>query len=180
MPRAPSIPYGEEEAAPVDRCLVPHRLPRVERFFPCLSQLSSQEQEADKPVPPPDPPAAEPGNYNQDTADPDIEATQNPSREFLKFANQALELNVSSSLFVLCADSNGLEINTCAKLCCLGGWSGFNSMLHHWRVDHNSSTLSAIHRPSAIFFFCGGLKEICPNGFVHRRLFSRINFWGSR
>lgn len=53
-----------------------------------------QELEADRTAPPPDPPAAEPGPENQDTADPETEATQNPSREFLKFTNQALELKV--------------------------------------------------------------------------------------
>ena len=53
-----------------------------------------QELEADRTAPPPDPPVAEPGPENQDTADPKTEATQNRSREFLQFTNQALELKV--------------------------------------------------------------------------------------
>ena len=53
-----------------------------------------QELEADRTAPPPDPPAAEPGPESQHTADPETETTQNASREFLKFTNQALELKV--------------------------------------------------------------------------------------
>lgn len=55
-------------------------------------QVSSQEPEVDKAAPPPNPPAEEPGTGDQETDDPEI--TQNPSREFLKFTNQALQLNV--------------------------------------------------------------------------------------
>lgn len=62
-----------------------------------FQQVSPQESEVDKAAPPPNAPAEpEPGTGDQDTAD-DAEAAlaQNPSREFLKFANQALQLNVS-------------------------------------------------------------------------------------
>ena len=57
-------------------------------------QVPSRELEADKAATPPDPPAEEPGAENQGIADPKTEAIQNPSREFLKFTNQALELKV--------------------------------------------------------------------------------------
>ena len=56
--------------------------------------MPPQELEAGRTAPPPGSPAAEPGPENQDTPDPETEATQNPSREFLKFTNQALELKV--------------------------------------------------------------------------------------
>lgn len=56
--------------------------------------LPPQPLEVDRTASPPDPPAADPGSENQDTTDPETEATQNPLREFLKFTNQALELKV--------------------------------------------------------------------------------------
>ena len=69
-----------------------------ELLFICLfifgQVVPLQELEANRTAQPPDPPAAEPGPENQDTADPETEATQNPSRVFLKFTNQALELKV--------------------------------------------------------------------------------------
>ncbi|KAJ7392503.1 Cilia and flagella associated protein 46 [Desmophyllum pertusum] len=59
--------------------------------------VSSQEPEVDKAAPPPNPPAEEPGTADQETDDPETEITQNPSREFLKFTNQALQLNAEFS-----------------------------------------------------------------------------------
>lgn len=56
--------------------------------------MHPHEPEADRTAAPHDPPAAEPGHEKQNTADPETEAPQNPSREFLKFTNQALELKV--------------------------------------------------------------------------------------
>jgi len=71
-------------------------------LFCFIVQVSPQELEADKPAHPPDPPAVEPENENQDTEHPETEVPQNPSREFLKFANQALELKVRSNIGLLC------------------------------------------------------------------------------
>lgn len=65
-------------------------------------QVSNEEPEESKRAPPANPPVVELGAGNQGTADdPEAEIPANPSREFLKFANQALQLNVSFSTIVM-------------------------------------------------------------------------------
>ena len=55
-------------------------------------QVSNEVPEVDKRAPP----VVELGAENQGTADdPETQIPANPSREFLKFANQALQLDVS-------------------------------------------------------------------------------------
>lgn len=58
------------------------------------AQVLPHEPEADRTARPPDLPIVEPGPEKRDITDPETEATQNPSLEFLKFTNQALELKV--------------------------------------------------------------------------------------
>ena len=59
-------------------------------------QVSNEEPEEDQGAPPSNPPDLERGVGNLGNADdPEAEIPANPSREFLKFANQALQLNVS-------------------------------------------------------------------------------------
>ena len=59
-------------------------------------QVSNEVPEVDKRAPPANPPVVELGAENQSTADdPETQIPANPSREFLKFANQALQLDVS-------------------------------------------------------------------------------------
>ncbi|CAH3151990.1 unnamed protein product [Porites lobata] len=72
--------------------LAAHTAPDPDSQWKEIEVVPPQELEADRTAPPQDPPAAEPGPENQDSADPETEATQNPSREFLKFTSQALEL----------------------------------------------------------------------------------------
>ena len=65
-------------------------------FLFSYRQVSNGEPEEDKESLPANPPVTDLGTGNQGTADdPEAEIPANPSREFLKFANQALQLNVS-------------------------------------------------------------------------------------
>ena len=65
----------------------------VNFLFSC-QQVSNEEPE--KATPPANPPVVELGAGNQGTADdPEAEIPANPSREFIKFVNQARQLNVS-------------------------------------------------------------------------------------
>lgn len=65
-------------------------------FLFTYQQVTNEETEVDKKAPPAIPLVEEFGTGNQGTADdPEAEIPANPSREFLKFANQALQLNVS-------------------------------------------------------------------------------------
>jgi len=95
-----NVPYLKAETLYIlGRCLgvlAAHTAPDSDSQWKEI-EVSPQELEADKPAHPPDPPAVEPEHENQDTEHPETEAPQNPSREFLKFANQALELNAEFS-----------------------------------------------------------------------------------
>ena len=65
-------------------------------FLLSCQHVSNEEPEGEKGAPPANPPVVELGAGNHLTADdPEAEIPANPSREFLKFANQALQLNVS-------------------------------------------------------------------------------------
>ena len=79
---------------------VPFRAFSFHTFYLILlisyQQVSNEEPEEDKRAPPANPPVVELGTGNQSTADdPETQAPVNPSREFLKFASQALQLDVS-------------------------------------------------------------------------------------
>lgn len=78
------------------------------------AQVPPHEPEADRTVQPPDLPTVEPGPEKRDITDPETEAPQNPSREFLKFTNQAVELKVS------CKTSSILLYTKSETVICIG------------------------------------------------------------
>ncbi|KAL9983920.1 hypothetical protein ACROYT_G006166 [Oculina patagonica] len=83
------------------RCLgvlAAHTAPDSDSQWKEIEQVSPQESEVEKAAPPPNAAAEEPGTGDQGTTDdPEGEVAPKPSREFLKFANQALQLNAEFS-----------------------------------------------------------------------------------